>query len=159
MNESTTPTTKQFSGCASLAAIGIKLRELKVFQPIEQTVQMAQKTIKDSPTDKLYDAFISLLAGARQEYFERQCLIEHPRLLEALAAAMVASRVPARSRGTREATRNHAARHWAFSGGKDDLSSPARKALVGPVASADAPRSWLHAFRQHDGNRTRYQPF
>jgi hypothetical protein len=48
-----------------LAAIGIKLRELKVFQPIQQSVQIAQKTIKDSPTDKLYDAFISLLAGAQ----------------------------------------------------------------------------------------------
>src|SRR2546427_8334960 len=64
MNESTTPATKQFTSCASLAAIGIKLRELRVFQPIEQTVQIAQKTIKDSPTDKLYDALISLLAGA-----------------------------------------------------------------------------------------------
>jgi hypothetical protein len=64
MNESTTPTTKQFSSCASLAAIGIKLRELKLFQPIEKTVQIAQKTIKDSPSDKLSDAFISLLAGA-----------------------------------------------------------------------------------------------
>src|SRR5437868_10739980 len=64
MNESTTPLMKQFTGCATLAAIGIKLRELKVFQPIKQSVQIAQKTIKDSPTDKLYDAFISLLAGA-----------------------------------------------------------------------------------------------
>jgi len=64
MNESTTPLIKQFTGCATLAAIGIKLRELKVFQPIQQSVQIAQKTIKDSPTDKLYDAFISLLAGA-----------------------------------------------------------------------------------------------
>ena len=64
MNESTTPLIKQFTGCATLAAIGIKLRELKVFQPIKQSVQIAQKTIKDSPTDKLYDAFISLLAGA-----------------------------------------------------------------------------------------------
>src|SRR5438132_10118207 len=64
MNESTTPATKQFTSCASLAAIGIKLRELKMFQPIEQTVQIAQKTIKDSPTDKLYDALISMLAGA-----------------------------------------------------------------------------------------------
>ena len=35
-----------------------------MFEPIEQTVQIAQKTIKDSPTDKLYDAFISMLAGA-----------------------------------------------------------------------------------------------
>ena len=64
MNESTTPTRKQFTSCASLAAIGIKLRELKLFQPIEKTVQIAQKTVKDSPSDKLYDAFISLLAGA-----------------------------------------------------------------------------------------------
>ena len=36
-----------------------------MFQPIEQAVQIGQKTIKDSPTDKLYDAFISLLAGAQ----------------------------------------------------------------------------------------------
>src|SRR5437667_4097312 len=64
MNESTTGTTKQFSSCASLAAIGIKLRALKLFEPIEHTVQIAQKTIKDGPTDKLYDAFISRLPGA-----------------------------------------------------------------------------------------------
>ena len=65
MNEFITTTTKQFSSCASLAAIGINLRELKLFEPIEHTVQIAQKTIKDSPTDKLYDALISLLAGAQ----------------------------------------------------------------------------------------------
>ena len=64
MNESTTALTKQFTGCAMLAAIGIKLRDLKVFEPIEKSVRIAQKTIKDSPSDKLYDAFISLLAGA-----------------------------------------------------------------------------------------------
>jgi len=64
MNESTTGTTKPFTSCASLAALGIKLRELKVFPPIEQAVQIAQKTIKDSPTDKLYDACISRLSGA-----------------------------------------------------------------------------------------------
>src|SRR3989475_3359533 len=64
MNESTTSTTKAFTGSASLAAIGLKLRELKVFEPIEQGVQIAQKTVKDRPTDKLYDALISLLAGA-----------------------------------------------------------------------------------------------
>jgi hypothetical protein len=64
MQESTTRITKQFSGCASLAALGVKLRELKLFEPIEQQVQIAQKTIKDTPTDKLYDAWISMLAGA-----------------------------------------------------------------------------------------------
>src|SRR2546427_3304717 len=30
------------TGCATLAAIGIKLRELQVFQPIKQTVQIAR---------------------------------------------------------------------------------------------------------------------
>lgn len=56
MNESTTSTTKAFTGSASLAAIGLKLKELNVFEPIEQQVQIAQKTVKDRPTDKLYDA-------------------------------------------------------------------------------------------------------
>ncbi len=64
MNESNTQITKQFTGCATLAALGVKLRELKLFEPIEQRVHIAQKTIKDKPTDKLYDAFISMLAGA-----------------------------------------------------------------------------------------------
>jgi len=64
MNESITLTTKTFSGSASLAAIGIKLTELKLFEPIAQRVQIAQKSIKDTPSDKLYDALISILAGA-----------------------------------------------------------------------------------------------
>src|SRR5713226_1846012 len=64
MNESTIWATKTFTGSASLAAIGIKLAELKLFEPIAQQVQIAQKTIKDRPSDKLSDAFISILAGA-----------------------------------------------------------------------------------------------
>ncbi len=64
MNESTTSTTKVFTGSASLAAIGLKLKERKVFEPIEQGMQIAQKTVKDRPTNKLYDALISILAGA-----------------------------------------------------------------------------------------------
>src|SRR5260370_21878228 len=64
MNESTIVATKTFTGSASLAAVGIKLAELKLFEPIAQQVQIAQKTIKDRPGDKLYDAFISIVAGA-----------------------------------------------------------------------------------------------
>src|SRR6266851_1997695 len=64
MNESTTKQTKQFTGCASLAALGVKLRQLDLFGPIRKTVHIAQKAVKHTPTDKLYDAFISLLAGA-----------------------------------------------------------------------------------------------
>jgi hypothetical protein len=47
-----------------LAALGLKLRECKLFEPIEQSVQIAQKTVKDRPSDKLYDAWMSILAGA-----------------------------------------------------------------------------------------------
>lgn len=64
MNESTILETKTFTGSASLAAIGLKLAERKLFEPIAQGVQIAQKTIKDRPDEKLYDAFISMLAGA-----------------------------------------------------------------------------------------------
>ena len=63
MNESVTPATKVFTGSDTLAAIGLKLRELKLFETIEQRVQISQKTVKDRPSDKLYDAFISLLSG------------------------------------------------------------------------------------------------
>ena len=64
MNECSTNQTQHFTGCASLAAIGVKLSQLKLFDPIRTTVQIRQKTIKHTPVDKLYDAFISLMAGA-----------------------------------------------------------------------------------------------
>src|SRR5437660_4307608 len=64
MNESITRTTKHFSPAASLAAIGVKLSQLNLFGPIRTHVKIRQKNIKHTPVDKLYDAFISLLAGA-----------------------------------------------------------------------------------------------
>jgi hypothetical protein len=64
MNESITRTTNHFSPAASLAAIGVKLSQLDLFGPIRTQVQIRQKTVKYTPADKLYDAFISLLAGA-----------------------------------------------------------------------------------------------
>ncbi len=64
MNESITGTTIHFSPTASLAAIGVKLRQCNLFGPIRARVQIRQKTVKHTPVDKLADAFISLLAGA-----------------------------------------------------------------------------------------------
>src|SRR5437764_5401533 len=61
MNECT---TNHFTGCASLAAVGGKLRQLDVFGPICKSVHIAQKAVKHTPIEKVYDAFISLLAGA-----------------------------------------------------------------------------------------------
>jgi hypothetical protein len=49
---------------ASLAALGVQLRHLDLFGPIREQVHIAQKTVRHTPADKLYDAFIALLAGA-----------------------------------------------------------------------------------------------
>ena len=56
--------TCRFSPCASLAAIGLHLCHLDLFAPIRELVHIRQKTVKHTPVQKLYDAFISLLAGA-----------------------------------------------------------------------------------------------
>lgn len=49
---------------ASLAALGVHLRHLDLFAPIREQVRIPQKTVRHTPTDKLYDAFVALLAGA-----------------------------------------------------------------------------------------------
>ncbi len=64
MNQSITQTERHFTASASLAAIGVKLRQVDLFGPIRKTVRIAQKTVKHTPIDKMYDAFISMLAGA-----------------------------------------------------------------------------------------------
>jgi hypothetical protein len=64
MKESSIDPVRHFSACASLAAIGVQVRHLDLFGPIREGVRIAQKTVKHTPVDKVYDAFISLLAGA-----------------------------------------------------------------------------------------------
>jgi len=56
--------TRHFSPAASLAALGAHLRQIDLFGPIRDSVKIAQKTVKHTPHDKLFDAFISILAGA-----------------------------------------------------------------------------------------------
>jgi hypothetical protein len=56
--------TRHFSPAASLAALGAHLRQIDLFGPIRDRVTIAQKTVKYAPLDKLFDAFISILAGA-----------------------------------------------------------------------------------------------
>ena len=58
------PTEHHYTACASLAALGVRLKHLDLFGPIRETVLIAQKTVKHAPSDKLYDVFISVLAGA-----------------------------------------------------------------------------------------------
>ena len=64
MNECITNVTCHFTAAASLAALGVKLQQLNVFEPIHRLVHIAQKTVKHTPSNKLYDGFIALLAGA-----------------------------------------------------------------------------------------------
>ncbi len=47
-----------------MAGLGIRLQQLQVFGPIQEQVHIAQKTVKHTPIQKVYDAFIALLAGA-----------------------------------------------------------------------------------------------
>jgi hypothetical protein len=61
-----TPSTPVRHGTAhaSLAALGVRLRQLDLLAPIRQGVRIAQKRVRYSPFEKLYDCFIALLAGA-----------------------------------------------------------------------------------------------
>lgn len=75
---------------ASLAALGIKLRQLDLFGPIRQHVQIPQKTVKHTPVDKLYDAFIACLAGAESLVELEHCLRADPALQAAFGRAACA---------------------------------------------------------------------
>src|SRR5262249_37938637 len=58
-------TIQHSSAHASLAALGAHLQHLDRFGPIRDHVHIAQKTVRYTPVDQLYDAFIALLAGAQ----------------------------------------------------------------------------------------------
>jgi hypothetical protein len=64
MTEYITSKAGHYTPAASLAALGVKLQQVKLFEPIERLVHIAQKTVKHSPLDKLSDSFIAMLAGA-----------------------------------------------------------------------------------------------
>jgi hypothetical protein len=50
---------------ASLVAIGCEIRKRRILDPIHQRVTIVQKVIQHTPTDKLTDALIGMLAGAK----------------------------------------------------------------------------------------------
>ena len=57
-------TTRHYTPHATLAALGIKIRSLKLFDAVKEHVFIKQKTVRHTPAEKLYDAFIAILAGA-----------------------------------------------------------------------------------------------
>jgi hypothetical protein len=57
-------TSERLTCCASLAALGQILQQRDLFGPVRNLVKIEQKTVKHSPSDKLYDALIAILSGA-----------------------------------------------------------------------------------------------
>lgn len=66
MKQSTAPVTeRRATPHATLAALGVHLAQIDLFAPVRALVEIAQKTVRYSPADKLYDCFIGILAGAQ----------------------------------------------------------------------------------------------
>lgn len=64
MSQSTTSLETLFSPHASLAALATQLQNRGLFEAVRTGVQITQKTVKDSPQDKLLDILMTLLCGA-----------------------------------------------------------------------------------------------
>jgi hypothetical protein len=64
MSQSTTSFQPLFSSHASLAALAAQLDARGLFSILRRGVHIAQKTIKDSPQDKLIEILMTLLCGA-----------------------------------------------------------------------------------------------
>ena len=64
MKQDQVTATQHYSPRATLVAIGMKIRSLKLLQPIVEEVKIRQKTVKHTPVEKLTDALITILAGA-----------------------------------------------------------------------------------------------
>ena len=62
---STTDLVRQSTPHATLVALGLKVQQLDLFRPIREQVHIKQKTVRYTPIDKLYDAWIAILAGAQ----------------------------------------------------------------------------------------------
>ena len=68
---------------------------------MKQRTREAELAKSDEP-EYFPAALLTQPKGARQEYFEQQCLIEHPRLLETLRATMQSNLPSRRGREQRE---------------------------------------------------------
>jgi hypothetical protein len=71
----------KFSPRASLIALGNYLENTVIWQIIEQEVTIKQKVLQHTPTDKLKDAWISMLAGA-QSLVELNTLVRPDKALQ-----------------------------------------------------------------------------
>lgn len=57
--------TTRHSARASLGAVGLAMRQMRIWAAVDKHVHIRQKVIKHTPSDKLKDAFINILAGGQ----------------------------------------------------------------------------------------------
>ena len=66
MKQSTRPPgLRFFSARAPLVALGLWLQHKRLLAPLKEQVRIPQKTVRYTPVQKLADAFVAILAGAR----------------------------------------------------------------------------------------------
>ena len=53
----------RYSPRASLAMVGMSIRQMGIWEMIGQQVTIQQKTVVHTPLEKLQDAFINIMAG------------------------------------------------------------------------------------------------
>jgi hypothetical protein len=58
---------EQLSAKAGLVGLGLKVRQLGILEPIEEEIKIRQKTVKYTPYEKLMDALIAILSGAKRQ--------------------------------------------------------------------------------------------
>lgn len=56
---------RRYTSYGSLVALGIEVERRKILEPIREKVRIKQKVIRDTPVNKLTDALIAILAGAK----------------------------------------------------------------------------------------------
>ncbi len=54
-----------FTARAALLALGVKMEQIGIFQPMMEKVHINQKGVKDTPGEKMLDGLITILAGAQ----------------------------------------------------------------------------------------------
>jgi hypothetical protein len=64
-NSNTTELNCQITPRVTLVGLGVKIRQLGILKTLAHCVKIEQKTIKDSPVDKLTDALVTILAGGQ----------------------------------------------------------------------------------------------
>ena len=56
---------KRYTSRIGMVGLGIKIKAMKILEPIVEKVKIKQKTVKDKPVEKLLDALICILMGVK----------------------------------------------------------------------------------------------